>query len=250
MLIDFFLEIYSAFDLNEVMLELSTRPKKSVGSEEVWQKAEAALKNVLERSGRSYKLNPGDGAFYGPKIDFHIRDAIGRTWQCGTIQLDFSMPARFELEYVGQDGARHTPVMIHRACFGSVERFMGVLVEHFAGSFPLWLSPMQVQVIPISEKFMGYAREVNEKLLDSGLRSEIATGDARLGYKIREATVQKIPYVLVVGEKEQESGEVNARSRDKGEFGSMSLDAFIGQLEPATIPQKIASLKARALAAV
>ena len=212
-------------------MELSTRPAKSIGSDEMWARAEAALKKSLDGSGSTYKLNPGDGAFYGPKIDFHIHDVLKRTWQCGTIQLDFSMPARFELEYVGADGQRHTPVMIHRAGLGSLERFMGIIIEHFAGAFPLWLAPVQVWVIPVSEKFSDYAKEVWSKLMDFGLRAELNVKDDRLGYKIREASLQKIPYVVVLGDKEQAGASINVRSRDKGELGEMKLDAFFSQLE-------------------
>ena len=231
MLIDFFKELYGAFDLNDVRLELSTRPAKSIGSDEMWEKAESSLKRALEKNGVEYQLNPGDGAFYGPKIDFHIRDVLKRSWQCGTIQLDFSMPARFGLTYVGADGHKHTPVMIHRAGFGSIERFLGIIIENYAGAFPLWLSPLQVQIIPISEKFVGYAREINEKLLDLGMRSQVNESDDRVGYKIREASLQKLPYALVVGEKEQANRSVNVRSRDKGELGEMAFDAFLASLE-------------------
>jgi threonyl-tRNA synthetase len=231
MLIDFFKELYTAFDLNDVRLELSTRPAKSIGSDEMWEKAEGALKRALDAKGVEYQLNPGDGAFYGPKIDFHIRDVLKRSWQCGTIQLDFSMPERFGLTYVGADGQRHTPVMIHRAGFGSIERFLGIIIENYAGAFPLWLSPVQVVVIPISEKFVDYAREINNKLLDLGMRSTVNVSDDRVGYKIREASLQKLPYAIVVGEKEQENRTVNVRSRDKGELGEMTFDAFVGSLE-------------------
>lgn len=231
LLIDFFKEIYGAFGLDDVHIELSTRPEKSIGSEEMWEKAEAALKETLEEKGVEYQLNEGDGAFYGPKIDFHIRDSLKRSWQCGTIQLDFSMPERFGLAYIGPDGAKHTPVMIHRACYGSVERFMGILIEHFAGAFPLWLAPVQVQIIPVSEKFVDYAKSVNDKLRESGLRSEVNLKDDRVGYKIRESSLQKIPYAIVVGEKEQDAGSINVRSRDKGELGEMQMDQFLANLE-------------------
>jgi threonyl-tRNA synthetase len=231
MLIEFFRELYGAFDLTDVRLELSTRPEKSIGSDEMWEKAEGALKHALEAKGVEYTLNPGDGAFYGPKIDFHIRDVLKRSWQCGTIQVDFSMPARFGLTYIGADGQRHTPVMLHRAGFGSIERFLGIIIENYAGAFPLWLAPVQVQVIPISEKFVGYAREVHTKLLDLGLRAELNASDDRVGYKIREASLQKLPYAIVVGEKEQEKGSVNVRSRDKGELGEMTFDGFMQSLE-------------------
>ncbi|HTU57850.1 MAG TPA: threonine--tRNA ligase, partial [Polyangiales bacterium] len=232
MLIEFFRELYGAFDLNDVRMELSTRPAKSIGSDEMWAKAEASLQRALDAKGASYQLNPGDGAFYGPKIDFHIRDVLKRSWQCGTIQVDFSMPARFGLSYIGADGEKHTPVMLHRASYGSLERFLGIIIENYAGAFPLWLSPVQVQVIPISEKFVGYARDVHTKLLDLGLRAELNASDDRVGYKIREASLQKLPYAIVVGEKEQEKSSVNVRSRDKGELGEMSFDAFIQSLEP------------------
>jgi threonyl-tRNA synthetase len=231
MLIDFFRELYSAFDLTDVRLELSTRPAKSIGSDEMWEKAEASLKRALDSKNVEYQLNPGDGAFYGPKIDFHIRDVLKRSWQCGTIQLDFSMPARFGLSYIGPDGQKHTPVMLHRAGYGSIERFLGIVIENYAGAFPLWLSPVQVQVIPIGEKFVAYAKEVHDKLCELGLRSEINASDDRVGYKIREASMQKLPYLIVVGEKEQENRSVNVRSRDKGELGEMSFDGFIESLE-------------------
>jgi threonyl-tRNA synthetase len=232
LLMDFFREVYSAFGLDDVRVELSTRPAKSIGAEETWNRAEAALKNSLESRGVEYQLNPGDGAFYGPKIDFHIRDCLKRSWQCGTIQLDFSMPSRFDCAYVGADGAKHTPVMIHRACYGSVERFLGILIEHFAGAFPLWLSPVQVVVIPVSEKHLPYAEQVHHKLLEQGLRSEVNRKDDRLGYKVREASLQKIPCAIVVGEKEEESSTVNVRDRDRGELGAMTLESFLASLPP------------------
>lgn len=245
LLIEFFFEIYSAFELHDVKLELSTRPAKSVGSDEMWEKAESALTRVLEDFGRGYKLNPGDGAFYGPKIDFHIRDAIGRNWQCGTIQVDFSMPERFGLEYVGQDGARHTPVMIHRACYGSFERFFGVITEHFAGAFPLWLAPVQVRILPVADSYFEYAQKVSDQLFGAGLRSEANLRDGRLGYKIREATMQKIPYILVVGEKEAEAGTINVRSRDHGELGAMPVSQFLERLEPWNVDQRMANPSVR-----
>jgi threonyl-tRNA synthetase len=231
MLIAFFNEVYSAFDLNDVRIELSTRPAKSIGSDEMWEKAEGALKGALDQAGIAYVVNPGDGAFYGPKIDFHIRDVLKRSWQCGTIQLDFSMPARFGLTYVGADGERHTPVMLHRACYGSLERFMGIIIENYAGAFPLWLSPTQVTVIPVSEKFEAYAKQVHAALLDSNLRAEVDLGSDRVGYKIRAASLQKVPYVIVVGEREAESQTVALRSRERGELGSMSLDAFLSSIQ-------------------
>jgi threonyl-tRNA synthetase len=176
-------------------------------------------------------VNEGDGAFYGPKIDFHIRDALKRSWQCGTIQLDFSMPERFGCTYVGADGQKHVPVMIHRACYGSVERFLGILVEHYAGRFPLWLAPVQAVVVPVSEKTNDYARSVRERLLDAGWRVEVNLKDDRVGYKIREASLQKIPYVIVVGAQEQEGETINVRSRDRGEIGEMAIEGFLQQVE-------------------
>ena len=233
MLIDFFIEVYGAFDLDDVRIELSTRPAKSIGSDEVWERAENALKEALDAKNIEYQLNEGDGAFYGPKIDFHIRDCLKRSWQCGTIQLDFSMPERFGLVYVGADGARHTPVMIHRACYGSLERFLGIIIEHYAGAFPLWLAPVQVQVVPVSEKHFEYAEKVRKQLSESGWRAESNLRDDRLGYKVRSASLQKIPYVLVLGAKEEEAGSVNVRSRDRGELGEMTLDAFQAAAEQA-----------------
>ena len=229
-LIDFFKEVYAAFDLTDVRVELSTRPEKSIGSDAVWEAAEAALQRSLDAAKIEYRINPGDGAFYGPKIDFHIRDVLKRSWQCGTIQLDFSMPARFGLTYVGADGERHTPVMVHRACYGSLERFLGIIIENYAGAFPLWLAPVQVQIIPVSDKFSEYAKKVNERLLDAGLRSEVNLGPDRVGYKIRAASLQKLPYVAVVGEREAASGELNIRSRERGEIGAISVEAFLGQI--------------------
>jgi len=229
-LIDFFKEVYTAFDLTDVRVELSTRPEKSIGSDEMWEKAESSLQKSLDAAKIEYRINKGDGAFYGPKIDFHIRDVLKRSWQCGTIQLDFSMPARFGLTYVGADGERHTPVMVHRACYGSLERFLGIIIENYAGAFPLWLAPVQLQIIPVSDKFADYARRLNDRLLDAGLRSEVNFGPDRVGYKIRVASLQKLPYIAVVGEREVESGGINIRSRDRGELGAMSVEAFLEQI--------------------
>ncbi len=234
MLIDFFKEVYGLFDLEDVRIELSTRPEKSIGSPEIWQKAETALREALDADGSEYRVNEGDGAFYGPKIDFHIRDVLKRSWQCGTIQLDFSMPERFGCSYIGADGQKHTPVMIHRACYGSVERFFGILIEHYGGRFPTWLAPVQTLVIPVSEKFVDYARGVHEKLLDADVRSEVNLKDDRVSYKIREASLQKIPYVVVVGEREAASGTVSPRSHDRGELDEMQLDAFLALLSEET----------------
>ncbi len=231
MLVDFFKEVYGAFGLDDVRVELSTRPEKSMGADEMWETAEGALKEALASAGLEYKINEGDGAFYGPKIDFHIRDTLKRSWQCGTIQLDFSMPERFGLVYVGSDGERHTPVMLHRACYGSLERFLGIIIEHYAGAFPLWLAPVQVVVLPISEKYHSYAKEVLENLEEKGLRAHLNAKDDRIGYKIRETSMQKIPYAIIVGEKEMSQGTVNVRSRDKGELGELSIENFFSQLE-------------------
>ena len=227
LLIDFFKEVYHAFGLTDVRIELSTRPEKSIGDQEMWDKAEDALKGALEQKGIDYVLNEGDGAFYGPKIDFHIRDVLKRSWQCGTIQLDFSMPERFGLSYIGADGQKHRPVMLHRACYGSLERFLGIIIENYAAKFPLWLAPLQVQILPVSERYNEYAKGLVEKLSTAGLRVEANLRDDRLGYKIRNASQQKIPYVMVVGEKEAQSGNINVRSRDEGELGEMSVEAFL-----------------------
>ena len=222
-------------------VELSTRPENSMGEDEQWELATNALIHALESKGLEYTVNEGDGAFYGPKIDFHLRDSMGRTWQCGTIQLDFQMPERFDLTYVDADGARRRPVMIHRVVFGSIERFIAILTEHFAGAFPLWLSPVQVAVLPISDAFQPYAREVRQRLLDAGLRCELDGRSEKIGYKIREAQLQKTPYMLIVGQKEQESGTVAVRSRSEGDLGAMTADAFIEKAQ-AEIASKSYSL--------
>ena len=208
-------------------VELSTRPDDSMGSDEDWEIATDALRDALESLGKDYVVNEGDGAFYGPKIDFHLTDCLGRTWQCGTIQLDFQLPQRFELEYTGADGEKHQPIMIHRVVFGSIERFIGILTEHFAGAFPTWLAPVQVKVLPLSEKFLDYASEVQKQLLDAGLRAELDERSEKLGYKIREAQSLKIPYMLVVGGKEQENGTVAVRTRLGGDQGAVPTAEFI-----------------------
>lgn len=207
-------------------VELSTRPADSMGTDEQWEEAENALRDALESTGTPYTINPGDGAFYGPKIDFHLEDCIGRTWQCGTIQLDFQMPGRFDVTYIGEDGAEHTPVMIHRVVFGSIERFMGILIEHYAGAFPYWLAPVQAKIIPINETHIDYARELQAEFMNWGLRTEIDTRGEKLGRKIRDAQMQKVPYMLVVGDKEKESRTLGVRKRSDGDLGSMTLDAF------------------------
>ena len=219
-------EVYSLFGF-KYHVELSTRPEDSMGSDEDWELATECLRGALDDLGLDYIVNEGDGAFYGPKIDFHLEDSIGRTWQCGTIQLDMQMPQRFELEYVGADGEKHRPIMIHRVAFGSIERFIGILIEHFAGAFPTWLAPVQVKVLPISDKYMEYGKKVLEELNEVGIRAEIDQRAEKIGYKIREAQMQKIPYMLVVGAKEEESGVVSVRSRFAGDEGQKSLADFI-----------------------
>ena len=223
-------EVYSLFGF-EYHVELSTRPEDSMGSDEDWEMATEGLRSALDEIGLPYVVNEGDGAFYGPKIDFHLVDCIGRTWQCGTIQLDFQLPQRFELEYIGADGEKHRPIMIHRVVFGSIERFIGILIEHFAGAFPTWLAPVQVKVLPISEKYMDYAENVKKKLDEAGIRVELDTRSEKIGYKIREAQQAKIPYMLVVGQKEEEDGTVAVRSRAAGDEGTKSLDAFITDIQ-------------------
>jgi len=204
-------------------VELSTRPEKAMGSVEIWDKATAALQEALEACGQAYKINEGDGAFYGPKIDFHLKDSLGRTWQCGTIQLDFLMPEKFNLAYIGEDGQRHQPVMIHRVVFGSVERFIGILTEHFAGAFPVWLAPEQVRVLPITDRSIPYAREVVAMLSEQGIRVELDARNEKVGYKIRDAQTQKVPYMLVIGDKEAANGTVAVRHRAGGDLGAMQL---------------------------
>ncbi len=219
-------EVYSLLGLR-YHVELSTRPEDSMGSAEDWEMATNALQGALDDLGLEYVINEGDGAFYGPKIDFHLEDSIGRTWQCGTIQLDFQLPQRFELEYIGKDGEKHRPIMIHRVAFGSIERFIGILIEHFAGAFPTWLAPVQAKVLPISEKYEAYAGKVKEALDKAGIRAEIDLRSEKIGYKIREAQTKKIPYMLVVGQKEEADHTVSVRSRFKGDEGAALLADFI-----------------------
>lgn len=212
-------------------VELSTRPEDSMGSDEEWNMAENSLKEALNEGGLDYKINEGDGAFYGPKIDFHIEDSLGRSWQCGTIQLDFQLPQRFELEYIGRDGEKHRPIVIHRVIFGSIERFIGILIEHFAGKFPVWLAPVQVKVLPISDKFMDYSNEVLDKLRKAGIRCEIDTRNEKTNYKIREARNERVPYMIIIGEKEKTRGDISVRSRKNGDEGSTSLAEFIARVQ-------------------
>lgn len=221
--------IYSIFGF-KYRIELSTRPENSMGSEEQWELATTSLQEALEEKGIEFKINPGDGAFYGPKIDFHLEDAIGRTWQCGTIQLDFQMPERFDLTYVDKDNEKKRPVMVHRTILGSMERFMGILIEHFAGKFPAWIAPVQATVLPISEKFNDYAHEIKKSMEEKGFRVETDDRAEKIGFKIREAQLMKIPYMLVVGEKEVEEGLVSVRKRDEGDLGQMSMEAFVDRL--------------------
>ncbi|HEX3026219.1 MAG TPA: threonine--tRNA ligase, partial [Clostridia bacterium] len=226
-LIDYF---YGVFGF-KYHVELSTRPENSMGSDEQWEVATAALKNALVDKGMDFKVNEGDGAFYGPKIDFHLEDCIGRTWQCGTIQLDFQMPERFDLHYVGADGEKHRPVMIHRVVFGSIERFIGILIEHYAGALPIWLSPVQVKVLPLSERHAEYAQKVYDRLVEAGIRTEIDDRNEKIGYRIREAQLEKMPYMLVAGDKEAESGTVSVRSRKEGDQGAVKLEQFIQMIQ-------------------
>lgn len=219
-------EVYSLFGF-KYHVELSTRPEDSMGSDEDWEMATEGLRGALDDLGLPYVVNEGDGAFYGPKIDFHLEDSIGRTWQCGTIQLDMQMPQRFDLEYTGADGEKHRPIMIHRVAFGSIERFIGILIEHFAGAFPTWLAPVQVKVLPISDKYMDYAKQVFDTLEEAGIRTEIDTRAEKIGYKIREAQMNKVPYMLVVGAKEEENKAVSVRSRFAGDEGQKELSAFM-----------------------
>ena len=223
-------EVYSKFGF-KYHVELSTRPEDSMGSDEDWENATNALMNALKTMNIDYVVNEGDGAFYGPKIDFHLEDSLGRTWQCGTIQLDFQMPQRFDLEYTGADGGKHRPVMVHRVIFGSIERFMGILIEHYAGKFPVWLAPVQVKVLSVSEKSFAYANEVYDRLKDAGVRVALDNSDEKIGYKIRQAQLQKVPYMLVLGEKESDDGTiVTVRTRDGKDLGQAQTDMFIARV--------------------
>lgn len=222
-------EVYGKFGFS-YHVELSTRPENSIGSDEDWELATNSLEKALKDSQLDYVVNEGDGAFYGPKIDFHLEDSIGRTWQCGTIQLDFQLPQRFEAEYIGADGQKHRPIMIHRVVLGSVERFIGILLEHYAGKFPLWLSPVQVKILPISERFVDYAKAVEKELQQQGFRCEIDLRDEKIGYKIRSARMERIPYMLVVGEKEVENRTVSVRKREEGDLGSVSVKELLEML--------------------
>ena len=222
-------EVYSVFGLSYKIV-LSTMPEDHIGTREDWEKAENALADAITSIGKEYELNPGDGAFYGPKLDFHVKDSLGRTWQCGTIQLDYQLPGRFNLEYTGSDGQKHTPVMIHRVVFGSIERFIGVITEHFAGKFPLWLAPVQVKLLTVTEKFVPYAKEVAERLEACGIRVELDDRNEKIGYKLREARNQRVNYICVIGEREAEAGTLTVRSSKVGELGEMSAEEFTEKL--------------------
>ena len=223
-------KVYAKFGFS-YQIELSTRPENSIGSDEDWELATKALEQAVVGLGKSYVINEGDGAFYGPKLDFHLKDSLGRTWQCGTIQLDFQLPQRFGIEYIGADGEKHRPIMLHRVVFGSIERFIGILIEHYAGKFPAWLAPVQVKILPVSDKYMYYAKEVAEKLEDADIRVELDLRNEKLGYKIREARMDKVPYMVIVGESEQKNGSISVRQRDaeieKQELGEMSLEQLV-----------------------
>ena len=228
--IKLFDQVYGTFGL-KYHAELSTRPEDSMGDAETWEKTTNALRDAMEDFGLEYVVNEGDGAFYGPKIDFHLTDSIGRTWQCGTIQLDMQLPEKFDLTYTGEDGLKHRPVMIHRVVYGSIERFIGILIEHYAGAFPAWLAPTQVRILPITDKHVAYAKELNDKMFALGLRVYLDDRNEKIGYKIREAQVQKIPYMLVIGDKEVEEGAVAVRRRSEGDLGAMKADDFIAMLQ-------------------
>jgi threonyl-tRNA synthetase len=223
-------EIYTLFGF-KYHVELSTKPEDSMGTEEQWEIATNGLKKALDEKGLEYKINEGDGAFYGPKIDFHLEDSIGRTWQCGTVQLDMQMPEKFELEYIGTDGEKHTPIMIHRVAYGSMERFIGILIEHFAGAFPVWLAPVQVKILPIADAHISYSKELKKVLESNGLRVELDDRNEKIGYKIRESQIAKIPYMLIIGEKEIENKAVGVRSRADGDIGQMAQEEFIAKIK-------------------
>jgi threonyl-tRNA synthetase len=223
-------EVYEKFGF-KYFIELSTRPEDSMGSDEDWNAATEGLKGALEKLGLPYTINEGDGAFYGPKIDFHLEDSLGRTWQCGTIQLDFQMPINFQLEYTDENGEKQRPIMIHRVCFGSIERFIGIITEHFAGKFPAWLAPVQVKVLPVSEKTIDYAKDIYETLRSAGVRCQLDDRNEKIGYKIREAqAVDRVPYMLILGAKEVENGTISVRNRDTLETTEMSKEDFIKNL--------------------
>lgn len=223
-------EVYQKFGFS-YEIELSTRPEHSIGSDEDWQLATEALEKAVQGMGKSYVVNEGDGAFYGPKLDFHLKDSIGRTWQCGTIQLDFQLPQRFDIAYIGADGEKHRPIMLHRVVFGSIERFIGILLEHYAGKFPVWIAPVQVKVLPVSDKYNDYAKKIEKVLEEKDIRVEVDVRSEKLGYKIREARMDKVPYMIIIGENEKKNMSVSVRQRDaeidKQDMGEMSLEQVI-----------------------
>ncbi len=219
-------KVYSTFGF-EYHIELSTQPEDSMGAKEDWDVATDALRNAITELGYDYEVNEGDGAFYGPKLDFHLTDCLGRTWQCGTIQLDFQLPERFELEYIGSDGEKHRPIMIHRVVFGSIERFIGILTEHFAGAFPTWLAPVQVKMLPIADRHLDRIYEIKKQLGAAGLRVEVDDRSEKIGFKIRSAQLEKVPYMVIVGDKDIENGTVSVRSRKQGELGAMRIEEFV-----------------------
>jgi len=227
--IEFIDYVYSLFGF-KYHIELSTKPKDSMGTDEEWQRATEALREATEEIGMEYTVNEGDGAFYGPKLDFHLEDSIGRTWQCGTIQLDFQMPQRFDANYIGADGEKHRPAMIHRVIFGSIERFIAILTEHFAGKFPLWLAPVQVKLLTVTEKFSEYAKETAEELRKAGLRVELDIRNEKIGYKMREARNERVSYIGVIGEREEGAKSLSVRSGKSGELGEIPLDQFKAML--------------------
>jgi threonyl-tRNA synthetase len=229
-IIDLFDEIYSTFGLS-YHAELSTRPENSMGSDDVWEKSTAALRNALENRGLKYVVNEGDGDFYGPKLDFHLLDSLGRTWQCGTIQLDMLMPEKFDLTYTGEDGQKHRPVMMHRVVYGSIERFIGILIEHYAGVFPVWLAPIQAKILPVTDKHADYAFALKKKMFDLGLRVEVDDRNEKVGYKMRECQVKKVPYILVVGDKELAENTVSVRKHGEQTTNAMPADQFISLLQ-------------------
>ena len=237
-IIELILEFYKIFDFSDIDIELSTRPEKSIGSDEMWERSEATLKKVLNGLGLRFRINEGDGAFYGPKIDFHIKDSLGRSWQCGTIQLDFSMPERFDLEYIDNKGQRERPVMIHRTVMGSIQRFVGILIEHYAGAFPSWLAPVQVKIINIGAAHEKYCQEVADKLKAEGIRADLDLVNETVGNKIRKGEKDKIPYILVAGDKEVSSGQVAVRQRGKGDLGPQDLEKFIQQIKEEILNHK------------
>ncbi len=229
-------ELYRRFGFDQVRVELSTRPDKHIGTEEQWDLAEGALREALERQGREYDVNPGEGTFYGPKIDFHVTDALGRSWQCGTCQLDYQMPERFELTYQGSDNAEHRPVMIHRALLGSMERFAGILIEHHAGRFPVWLAPTQAAVLPVADRHLDHAREVEAALRERGVRVRVDQRSESVGKKVHDAEEAKVPYMLVVGDREQQARLVSVRSHDEGDLGAMPVDELASRIAATAEP--------------